>query len=777
MKFNNVKSLISIRLSRRNLRRPLRSSSRPVEEPENRNPWHILIRRRSLLIGVLLILTPSAPLVALTTQTCQLHVSLTTIETADGPFENRFDGHAVLELDSDAVLQGCTFGSSPGTVVVTVPDHEARPQGFKMVHGNLPADAWSSDRIELNLYHNPALNDRLDAGEPDNARQPFNFHLFDTPIKIEVFQQNNTTATPDAATIYPFPDIPLDHWAGRYIVRLWKRGVVDGQGNSEAFGQFGLGLDVSRAEFVKLMMLARRSVDGPQSRVSGPLEGSYCNRATEVFDDVATHWSCDYVGLLVEAASELGWDPDYEGMRLFRPDLPLTRAGAARYAALLSTRAPGEPMYFSDLAGAPRSGSCAGTHEPPFADCVDEASAKRIVGGLTGTDTFLPDATLNRAEAAKIVAESFDILGPFQVRLDGRSDCGLCGKGKVVILIHGLNSGPEVWTWSGKADGGSMVAEFESLGFIPSNWHTTEDLRAAAAQMVSTGTLFTIRFSNSSDLTLAEQAEELGSFISAVVEAVNPAEVVLVGHSMGGLAARALAEFPLSNGNATDGTFHWKSGIYRSVVSRLVTLNTPHEGSPWPAILEAFPWGEILNPGLFRNSCFPDPIGDDPCTDLCVARSWIESKIEEALTHKAVHLLASGKLLEEDSELSKLRSASADNSTLSRLDPFYVTTWQIFSPESMNEVLAETLGFWAEWYDRLGGIRDSCWNTRIFPAIEPRMGCSSHDLVVCVTSQADDGTALVYDRTLAPAINEWHGSTRNPLVIEQVLGAVGPQGD
>jgi pimeloyl-ACP methyl ester carboxylesterase len=699
-------------------------------------------------------------------------MALPTVETENGAFENRFDGHAVLE--------GTCFGASPGRVVVTVPPSEADEdgqRGFQMVHENLPSEAWSNERIELNLYHNPALNDRLDAGEPDDERRPFNFHLFDTPIKIEVFQNGNTTGTADAETFFPFPDIPDDYWAGRYIVRLWKRGVMDGQGDLAHLGQYGPTLDVTRAEFVKIMMLAKRSVAGAQSRVSGPLETSNCDLATEVFDDVADHWSCDYVGLLVQAGHESNppWTPDYEGTRHFRPDLPLTRAGAARYAALLSTRESGEPKSFSDLDRVARSGSCLDNVAQPFADCVDVASAKGIVGGLAGTTNFEPGWTLNRAEAAKIAAESFNILSPFQVRLDGRPGCGLCGKGKVVILIHGLNSDPETWSWSGGTNDSSMVAALQELGYAESAHHTMERLRSASAFEESPGSLFSIQFSSSTDLTLAQQAQELGFFINAVVEIVNPAEIVLVGHSMGGLAARALAELPLSKRAAIVGSFHWKSGVYRSAVSRLITLNTPHEGSPWPAILGSFPWDDILDPGPFSNNCLLDPTGDVPCTPLCFAKAWLQAKIAGANHWKATFLLAEERLLEPSSELSRLRSDADRWSTLSRWSPIYVATREVLTPETVHDAIKE-IAYWKSVLESIT-VTDLCWEYRIFPALQARWECTNHDFFVCQDSQWDTGAMDRHLLSSQLVLGQWHGSTRNAQVIGIVKRSVGPQGD
>jgi cysteine-rich repeat protein len=96
---------------------------------------------------------------------------------------------------------------------------------------------------------------------------------------------------------------------------------------------------------------------------------------------------------------------------------------------------------------------------------------------------------------------------------------------------------------------------------------------------VAAGSLYAINFSDydmafpSQNLTLAEQGGELAAAVATVL-AANPGDsrVILVAHSMGGLAARSYLEDFAQFGGQPIG--------YGADVAALITTGTPHMGTP-----------------------------------------------------------------------------------------------------------------------------------------------------------------------------------------------------
>jgi uncharacterized repeat protein (TIGR02543 family) len=93
------------------------------------------------------------------------------------------------------------------------------------------------------------------------------------------------------------------------------------------------------------------------------------------------------------------------------------------------------------------------------------------------------------------------------------------------------------------------------------------------------GDFYTLEFSSNNGLTFEQQGWELAKIIKKV-KAINGAtKVILVGHSMGGLAARAyLQGFAISQTGNVIG--------YGADVAKLITVGTPHSGSPLPFACE-----------------------------------------------------------------------------------------------------------------------------------------------------------------------------------------------
>ena len=134
-----------------------------------------------------------------------------------------------------------------------------------------------------------------------------------------------------------------------------------------------------------------------------------------------------------------------------------------------------------------------------------------------------------------------------------------------VIFIHGLQG--SIQTWETLRD--FLIQGGWTFGGFPSfNSATGEFLTGA-----SRGDFYTMQFSDPCNLGFEQQGEELDHIVQAVLGAnAGTTKVILVGHSMGGLAARAYVQPP---------RYHDDN------VARLVTVGTPHQGADFTSFANA----------------------------------------------------------------------------------------------------------------------------------------------------------------------------------------------
>ena len=140
-----------------------------------------------------------------------------------------------------------------------------------------------------------------------------------------------------------------------------------------------------------------------------------------------------------------------------------------------------------------------------------------------------------------------------------------------VIFIHGLNSSALAW-----AEPGSSFKDFliNNGGWIFGGSPTYDSNTKRVNGILGSGDFYTLNFSNNPYSGFDVNGSELSAIIQAVLSA-NPgmSKVILVAHSMGGLAAREYLQ-----GLSTD--YATLKGIpYRGDVYKLITVGTPHQGS------------------------------------------------------------------------------------------------------------------------------------------------------------------------------------------------------
>lgn len=143
-----------------------------------------------------------------------------------------------------------------------------------------------------------------------------------------------------------------------------------------------------------------------------------------------------------------------------------------------------------------------------------------------------------------------------------------------VVFIHGLNSSGEFWSKRkilkklgefGYSYGGDLKAQRNGDEVIVPSEHLIP------------ATMYTVTFSNN-QMAIVRQGRELAEMIKKVKEVTRSPKVVLIGHSMGGLATRE----------------YLQSDYYDHDVRAFISFATPHKGSDYGAeawYLKIFPSG------------------------------------------------------------------------------------------------------------------------------------------------------------------------------------------
>ncbi len=620
-----------------------------------------------------------------------------------------------LISDGDIVIRGSGFGSAKGKVEVFIDI----PRHLRSNVTHVPViSSWSNTEIRFNIFKAPV----------------FSFHVFTKPVLVKIYDSSGLQMN---EAYYPFEDVKNDAWFSTFVVNLWKNGVVNGRST----GIFEPGDQSTRAEFIKMAVVASGNED------------KYCSQEPGYGDVHQGDWFYPYV----KVAWNLGWLDKTKTS--FFPNNPINRAEVAK---IISTALNIQDMIgtsiFSDV-----------SMDDWFGLSVMRLANREIVHGYPD-GTFKPANNINRAEASKVINLAFlRKLNEPEFNCDG---------GKLIFLVHGLLSDGYSWGmfgWDNVAS--NWAVEINSmLGMLINQkyWYGGDLGRLFRngedsfykEEWLGKANLFSISFSDNSDLTLVEQANELGEIINRVVASrYHTDEIILIGHSMGGLAIRAYLEFkgvPQAGPVAFDPVLNPKYVFNRSLVSKVITISTPHQGSPYPRAVDAYLEGEVSLPTLrFLNDKavgslqeFASTMADKEALLLLSDMNTLDRNTEigrlQETTHAEIYQRISAKAIATEQDVD----AFVSQLPWGLLLEYFVVGGRLEIFETLRDEV-----YFPFFYNRDFG----------YPQLPD---CREHDMVVCVSSQ------LAFGQNNPPVIENQHhmGSVHNEEVKEFVKNEVGNSG-
>ncbi len=173
-----------------------------------------------------------------------------------------------------------------------------------------------------------------------------------------------------------------------------------------------------------------------------------------------------------------------------------------------------------------------------------------------------------------------------------------------IIFVHGLGYSGDYWRES------KTFKEFNNLG-----WDTGADLKpklidgevVVSPTIVKPAHIYTLSFS-SGELAIVQQGKELAAVIEKIKIFNRAEKVILIGHSMGGLAIRE----------------YLQSDYYKEDVGGFVSLGTPHRGSNFDVEKLAL---KII-PKTVRNLVWKVDTKSDAVRDLRPKSIYLEGGLE-----------------------------------------------------------------------------------------------------------------------------------------------------
>jgi pimeloyl-ACP methyl ester carboxylesterase len=161
-----------------------------------------------------------------------------------------------------------------------------------------------------------------------------------------------------------------------------------------------------------------------------------------------------------------------------------------------------------------------------------------------------------------------------------------------ILFVHGLNGDSQTWLemteWLSPALGETVKLDFclnadgsifsstmssDVVSFIPNNL-SNSNLYKITFNCNSIGDCYYGAPTNNNGLyysnqsAIAKQGKAIGIAVEAILESTGASRIILVGHSMGGLAIREYMQ----------NSIYWPESIFSHGIAKLITVGTPHEG-------------------------------------------------------------------------------------------------------------------------------------------------------------------------------------------------------
>lgn len=252
---------------------------------------------------------------------------------------------------------------------------------------------WSDTQLRLNVLSPNTMggNVSVQGDLKKSFLYPLEISWYDTLFGLRQIGNIN----------YPFKDVPRNHWAACYIMKLWRNGIANGQD-----GLFKPSDEITRAEFLKLVMNAAFC---PSLFADTTMTLSY-------FKDLDfEEWQIPYVMLAVQNGIVKGsFCPGSTTDRCFYPNKSITRSEAASILAKsFSLQQVGATIDFPDAKASAYPAVSKAASNKGNSDCGggDEPIISGFRDGIY-SGYFRPDEPILRDQAAKIIAVAMSLVHP-----------------------------------------------------------------------------------------------------------------------------------------------------------------------------------------------------------------------------------------------------------------------------------------------------------------------------------------------------------------------------
>jgi hypothetical protein len=183
---------------------------------------------------------------------------------------------------------------------------------------------------------------------------------------------------------YPFIDVIPGSWPEPYINAIYNAHITNGYNGTN---EFKPDYEITRDQMAAFIVRT----------TTGEPADDLCSSEIPFSDVDSSLWSCKYIKTL----HDLGLTTGYGGSDLFMPDLTVTRD---QMATVIIRAIEGEPPSDYCDSGSPFADVSASSWSCKYIKRLYELG---ITTGYGGSDLFMPDLTVTRAQMAAFISRAF----------------------------------------------------------------------------------------------------------------------------------------------------------------------------------------------------------------------------------------------------------------------------------------------------------------------------------------------------------------------------------